>query len=110
MWTESPRLTYERGGLRYATDLTAGERALIVPPLPAPRRLGRLRTTALREVVNAVLYLLRTGCPWRIGGMDRQSLRDWVHRFNAEGPGGLIDRKTPFKDVVEHLTPRSRSR
>ncbi len=31
----------------------------------------------------------------RIGGMDRQSLRDWVHRFNAEGPAGLVDRKAP---------------
>lgn len=27
----------------------------------------------------------------RIGGMDRQTLRDWVHRFNAEGPAGLLD-------------------
>lgn len=31
----------------------------------------------------------------RIGGMDRQTLRDWVHRFNEEGPDGLIDRKAP---------------
>jgi len=30
-----------------------------------------------------------------IGLMDRQTLRDWVHRFNAEGPDGLIDRKSP---------------
>ncbi len=29
-----------------------------------------------------------------IGGMDRQTLRDWVHRFNGEGPQGLLDRKT----------------
>lgn len=27
----------------------------------------------------------------RIGGMDRQTLRDWVHRFNEHGPGGLLD-------------------
>ena len=27
----------------------------------------------------------------KIGGMDRQTLRDWVHRFNADGPAGLID-------------------
>ena len=27
----------------------------------------------------------------RIGGMDRQTLRDWVHRFNADGPNGLLD-------------------
>ena len=31
----------------------------------------------------------------RIGGMDRQTLRDWVHRFNAQGPDGLIDIKPP---------------
>ena len=31
----------------------------------------------------------------RIGGMDRQTLRDWVHRFNEEGPDGLLDRKAP---------------
>ncbi len=31
----------------------------------------------------------------RIGGMDRQTLRDWVHRFNAEGPEGLINRTSP---------------
>jgi transposase len=30
----------------------------------------------------------------KIGGMDRQTLRDWVHRFNAAGPGGLIDNWT----------------
>lgn len=33
----------------------------------------------------------------RIGGMDRQTLRDWVHRFNGEGPSGLMDRKSPGK-------------
>ena len=31
----------------------------------------------------------------RVGAMDRQTLRDWVHRFNAAGPQGLIDRKAP---------------
>ena len=31
----------------------------------------------------------------RIGGMDRQTLRDWVHRFNQCGPEGLIDIKPP---------------
>jgi len=31
----------------------------------------------------------------RIGGMDRQTLRDWVHRFNAQGPDGLINTKPP---------------
>ena len=31
----------------------------------------------------------------RLGGMERQTLRDWVHRFNAAGPSGLTDRKAP---------------
>ena len=31
----------------------------------------------------------------KVGGMDRQTLRDWVHRFNAEGPAGLINHKAP---------------
>lgn len=35
----------------------------------------------------------RRGEAARIGGMDRQTLRDWVHRFNEEGPDGLINRK-----------------
>jgi transposase len=34
------------------------------------------------------------GAAARIGGMDRQTLRDWVHRFNALGPEGLLDNWT----------------
>lgn len=30
-----------------------------------------------------------------VGGMDRQTLRDWVHRFNEAGPAGLVNRKAP---------------
>lgn len=39
----------------------------------------------------------------KIGGMDRQTLRDWVHRFNAEGPDGLVDRRAP--GVSRRLSP-----
>jgi transposase len=38
--------------------------------------------------------------------MDRQTLRDWVHRFNAEGPDGLIDRQAP--GPTRQLTPDQR--
>jgi transposase len=34
------------------------------------------------------------GAAAKIGGMDRQTLRDWVHRFNASGPDGLFDNWT----------------
>ncbi len=66
MWTEITRPKYDRRGLRYASDLTDAEWALIEPYLPPTKATGRPRTTDLREVVNAILYLLRSGCPWRL--------------------------------------------
>ena len=42
-----------------------------------------------------------------VGGMDRQSLRDWVHRFNETGPEGLHDRKAP--GAVPKLTAAERA-
>ncbi len=65
-WTDPARRQYARPAERYATDLTDAEFALIAPHLPTANRLGRPREVDLREVVNAILYLLRTGCPWRL--------------------------------------------
>ena len=49
----------------YPTDLTDEQWALLEPLLPAARPGGRPRSVDLREAANALLYLLRTGCPWR---------------------------------------------
>lgn len=49
----------------YPSDLTDEQWAILEPMLPAPRRNCRPRQAAMREVMNAILYLLRTGCPWR---------------------------------------------
>src|SRR5690242_9492982 len=65
-WTEITRREYRRDGLRYASDLTGGEWQLIAPHLPPARLLGRRRGTDLRAVTNAMLYLLTTGCQWRL--------------------------------------------
>ena len=46
----------------YDTDLTNAARAWIAPVLPAARPGGRPRTTNPRAVLNAIFYLLRTGC------------------------------------------------
>jgi transposase len=63
-WTKITRAQYERGGLRYASDLTDGEWALIAPHLPERRRIGRPRTTDLRAVMDALLYI-RDSAPRR---------------------------------------------
>lgn len=64
-WTEITRPHYEREGLRYASDLADAEWELIAPLLPPPAPIGRPRTTDLRAVMNAILYMASTGCQWR---------------------------------------------
>lgn len=49
----------------YPSDLTDEQWAVLEPLLPPPHENCRPRQADLREVMNAMLYLLRTGCPWR---------------------------------------------
>lgn len=65
MWTETTREQYRRDHLAYASDMTAAEWLLLSFFLPPPSRLGRPREVDLRAVMNAVLYILATGCQWR---------------------------------------------
>lgn len=64
-WTETTRREYRRDGLRYASDLTGAEWALIEPFMPAASPIGRPRKTDLRRVVEAILCIASTGCQWR---------------------------------------------
>jgi transposase len=65
MWTETTRAQYRRDHLRYASDTTDAEWLLLSFFLPPRRRVGRPREVDLREVMNAILYILATGCQWR---------------------------------------------
>ena len=65
-WTEITRPKYRRDGLRYASNTTDEEWALIEPLLPAPSERGRPRETAMRKVVNAIFYIAQSGCHWRM--------------------------------------------
>lgn len=65
MWTAENRARYERDGLRYPTDPTDDEWALAAPHVGPAKRGGRPRTADVRELVNAILHLLGTGCRWR---------------------------------------------
>src|SRR5258707_11544123 len=64
-WTEITRLQYRRDGLCFASDTTDGEWMFLESLIPEPAGIGRPRTTNLRALVNAILYVLATGCQWR---------------------------------------------
>ena len=80
MWTAENRRHYERTGLRYPSDLTDAEWALAAPLIPPARRGGRERRVDVREVLNAVFYVLSTGCQWRALPKDLPP-RSTVHEY-----------------------------
>jgi len=66
MWTPTTREHHNRRAARYQTDLTDGEWSLIESRLPPARRTGRPRAWPMREIVNAIFYVLRGGIAWRL--------------------------------------------
>ncbi len=64
MWTTEHRQAHDRRGLRYPSDLSDAEWVLVAPLIPQAKRGGRPRDVDMREVLNAVFYLLSTGCQW----------------------------------------------
>ena len=87
-WTEITRAQYQREGLRFASDMTDAEWALIARRLPALRRLGRPRTTDLRRIVEAILYVLATGCQWRALPSDfppRSTVQGYFYTWRDTG-------------------------
>lgn len=84
MWTDADRETYKDEGRRYPSDLTDEQWSTIAPLLSGYDPL----TADLREMVNACLYLEKTGCPWRYLPTDfgpRPTVRTWHDRFRADG-------------------------
>jgi transposase len=65
MWTKEARIQHAPREERYPSDVSDAEWAIIAPMIPPPRQGGRRRETDMRDVMNAVRYVLRTGCQWR---------------------------------------------
>jgi putative transposase len=55
-----------RQRLMYTSDLTDEEWQILKPPLPPEKPGGRPRKYQLREVLNGIQYVLRSGCAWRL--------------------------------------------
>src|ERR1700720_994199 len=92
MWTEITRPKYEREGQRYASDVTDAEWALIEPHMPAAKPLGRPRDTELRAVLDAILYIARTGCQWRMLPKDFPPFTTGQGYFYDWRDNGLFER------------------
>jgi len=65
MWTPEHRRAADRSGLRYPSDLTEAEWALVAPQIPPSKHGGRPRDVNVREVLNGIFYVLSTGCQWQ---------------------------------------------
>ena len=65
MWKPEHRRAARRSGLRYDSDLTDEEWALVAPLIPPAKRGGRKREANIREILNAIFYVLWTGCQWK---------------------------------------------
>jgi transposase len=93
MWTNENRCRYDRSKLRYPSDLTDAEWALIEPEIPPARRGGGKRTVNLREVVNGLMYVLSTGCQWRAIPKDlppRSTVNGYFTLWDYDGTLGRI--------------------
>ncbi len=66
MWTPATRRQHSRSALRYESDMRDCEWRLLEPWMPPPSVHGRPRLWPTREIVNAIFYVLRSGCPWRL--------------------------------------------
>ena len=92
MWTVENRGSYDRGGLRYPSDVTDDEWAHIAPLIPPAKRGGRKRNVDVRDVVNGLMYILSTGCQWRAipkGLPPRSTLSGYFELWDY---GGTLDR------------------
>src|ERR1700682_5894507 len=65
MWKKDNRGGYDRSRLRYPSDLTDEEWALVEPLIASAKRGGNKRTVDVREVVNGLMYVLSSGCQLR---------------------------------------------
>ena len=89
MWTAKNRGRYDRSALRYPSDLTDEEWALVERLIPPARRGGNRRHVDVREVMNGIMCVLSsTGCQWRAIPKDlppRSTLFDYLDLWSWDG-------------------------
>ena len=88
MWTGDHRRAADRRGLRYPSDLTDAEWELVRPFILPAKRGGRPRSVDVRKVLNAIFYVLSTGCQWNAMPSDlppRSTVWDYLDLWEWDG-------------------------
>ena len=88
MWKPEHRVAADRRGLRYPSDMTDEEWALVAPLIRPAKRGGRPRTVKIREVLNAIFYVLATGCQWQALPKDfppKSTVWDYLDLWEWDG-------------------------
>ena len=92
---------------RYPTDLTETEWTVLTPLIPAAKPGGRPRTTDMREVINAIFYMLRGGCQWRLLPTEFPPHQTVYHYFRTWRRAGVwvagIPRHRGVPPLVDNL-------
>lgn len=90
-WTEITRRDYAREGLRYASDCTDEEWAVVAAFMPAPSKVGRPRKTDLRAVWDAIQYMAASGCQWAMLPKDFPPFTTVQYYFYMLRNSGTLD-------------------
>ena len=92
MGVQKNRVQLNRSRLRYPSDLTDEEWALVRPQIPRAKRGGNKRSVDERAVMNGLMYVLSTGCQWRAIPKDLPPRSTVNHYFCRWQDDGTLDR------------------
>jgi len=93
-WTDITRSEHKRTCLRYPSDMNDKEWQVVAPLVPPARRGGRPRTTDMREVFNAILYMAGGGIAWRMLPTDfppLSTVQGYFYQWRNDGTLALIN-------------------
>jgi len=88
MWKPEHRRLARRTGLRYDSDMSDEEWAVVEPLIAPAKRGGRKRGVNVREILNAIFYVLWTGCQWKALPKDfppKSTVHHYLMLWNWDG-------------------------
>jgi transposase len=106
MWKPEHRIAADRSGLRYPSDLTGAEWAVVEPMVPPAKPGGRKRTIDVREILNGIFYVLWTGCQWQALQKDLPPKSTVWAYFDLWTWDGTLERGRPTTEREPMMTFR----